>query len=133
MNSFLYLLAEEADVAQETTSAPWYDNLWLVMLVAAGILMAVGLVMAILIVVAEKVFHVEEDTRIADVEKLLPNFNCGACGHAGCHDMATAIVEGKQEHLSDCKPGNKAKNYDPIIEYMKAHPDKDGTLHVPKI
>lgn len=109
------------------------DNLWIIMLIATGILMAIALIMAVLILIAEKAFHVEEDTRIADVEKMLPNFNCGACGHAGCHDMAEAIVKGEQEHLSACKPGKKDKNYDPIIEYMKSHPDKDGTLHVPKI
>ena len=108
-------------------------NLWIVMRIAGGILLAIGLVLGILIVVAEKFLHVEEDSRIADVEKMLPNFNCGACGHAGCHDMAEAIVKGEQKKLSACKPGNKEKNYDPIINYMKEHPDADGTLHVPTI
>lgn len=108
-------------------------NLYLIMLIAVGILMVVGLVLGILIVVAEKFLHVEEDPRIAEVEKMLPNVNCGACGHAGCHDMAECIVSGEQKKLSDCKPGKMDKNLVPIVEYMKSHPDKDGTLHVPSV
>lgn len=108
-------------------------NLWIIMLIATGILLLIGAVLAILILVAEKFLHVEEDNRIADIEKMLPNVNCGACGHAGCHDMAEAIVSGEQKKLSDCKPGKKEKNFDPIINYMKEHPDKDGKVHFPSI
>ena len=108
-------------------------NLWLIMIIAGGVLLAIGLILGILICVAEKFLHVQEDTRIQDIEKMLPNVNCGACGHAGCHSMAEAIVSGEQKKLSDCKPGKKDKNFDPIIEYMKNHPDPDGTLHVPSL
>ncbi len=97
------------------------------------ILLALGLILGAVLVWAEKVFHVEEDTRIADVEKMLPNFNCGACGHAGCHAMAESIVKGEQKKLSACKPGKKDKNFDPIIKYMEEHPDKDGTKHIPTV
>lgn len=103
------------------------------MIIAGGILLLISAILGILILVAEKFLHVEEDTRIADVEKMLPNVNCGACGHAGCHDMAEAIVKGEQKKLSDCKPGKKDKNFDPIINYMKEHPDNDGTVHYPSI
>lgn len=96
------------------------------------ILLALGLILGAVLVWAEKVFHVEEDKRIADVEKMLPNFNCGACGHAGCHSMAESIVSGEQK-LSACKPGKKDKNFDPIIKYMEEHPDADGTKHIPTI
>ena len=97
------------------------------------VLLALGLVLGALLVLTSKVFYVKEDTRIADVEKMLPSFNCGACGHAGCHAMAEAIVKGEQKVLSACKPGKKDANYDPIIQYMKEHPDEDGTTHVPNI
>lgn len=108
-------------------------NLWIIMLIASCVLLAIGFILGILIVVAEKFLHVEEDSRIAEVEKMLPNVNCGACGHAGCHDMAEAIVSGEQKKLSDCKPGKKDKNFDPIIEYMKNHPDPDGKVHYPSL
>ena len=97
------------------------------------ILLGLGLILGVLLVWAEKVFHVKEDNRIADVEKMLPNFNCGACGHAGCHAMAEAIVKGEQKKLSACKPGKKDKNFDPIIAYMEEHPNEDGTKHIPTL
>ena len=95
------------------------------------ILLALGLILGAVLVWAEKVFHVEEDKRIADVEKMLPNFNCGACGHAGCHSMAESIVSGEQKKLSACKPGKKDKNFDPIAAYLNSTPGPDGkSLHV---
>jgi len=97
------------------------------------ILLGLGLVLGFFLTWAAKVFAVKEDPRIHDVEKMLPNFNCGACGKAGCHDMAEALVTGEAKKVSACKPGKKDKNYDPIIAYLTAHPDKDGTKHIPTI
>lgn len=97
------------------------------------ILSGLGAVLGILLVLAEKFFHVEEDPRIAEVEKLLPNGNCGACGFPGCHGMAEALVNGSVKRCSTCKVGKKDKNFDPIIVYLAAHPDKDGTKHVPTL
>jgi electron transport complex protein RnfB len=97
------------------------------------ILAGLGLILGILLVIAEKFFHVEEDPRIAEVEKLLPNANCGACGFPGCHGMAEALVKGDVKKASTCKVGKKEKNFDPIIAYLDSHPDKDGTKHVPTL
>ena len=96
------------------------------------ILGGLGLVFGIGLVLFGVLFHVEEDERIKEVEKMLPNYNCGACGYAGCHQMAEALVSGKEAMVSKCKPGKKDKNFDPIIAYLSSHPDKDGTVHVPK-
>lgn len=109
------------------------NNLWINMLIAVAILIGLGLILGIGLVFANKYLHVEEDNRISDVEKMLPNLNCGACGNAGCHDMAEKIVKGEVTKLSNCKPGKKETNYDPIIKYMEEHPDTDGTKHVPTI
>jgi Na+-translocating ferredoxin:NAD+ oxidoreductase subunit B len=97
------------------------------------ILAGLGLVLGFLMALAEKLLHVEEDPRIAEVEKMLPNANCGACGYAGCHAMAEALVKGECAKASTCKAGKKEKNFDPIIAYLDAHPDKDGTKHVPTL
>lgn len=97
------------------------------------ILAGLGLVLGILLVLAEKFFHVEEDPRIAAVEKMLPNANCGACGYPGCHGMAEALVKGEAKRASMCKVGKKEKNFDPIIAYLSSHPDKDGTSHIPTL
>ena len=96
------------------------------------ILGGIAFVFAGILVIVGVIFHVKEDERIKEVEKLLPNYNCGACGYAGCRQMAENLVSGKETLVSKCKPGKKEKNYDPIIAYLSAHPDEDGTLHVPK-
>lgn len=108
-------------------------NLWLIMLYSFIVLAVLGLVLGVVLVVAGHFLHVKEDNRIADVEKMLPNLNCGACGNAGCHDMAEKVVKGEMTKLSVCKPGKKDLNFEPIIKYMEEHPDEDGTKHVPTI
>ncbi|MCR5092351.1 MAG: electron transporter RnfB [Bacilli bacterium] len=100
--------------------------LWSVLL-----MLGLAIVLGVLIVLFSILFHVEEDPRIAAVEKMLPNYNCGACGKAGCHDMAEALVSGEVKNVSKCKVGKKDKNYDPIVAYLASTPGPDGkTLEV---
>jgi electron transport complex protein RnfB len=102
------------------------DILWSVLLMAG-----LAIVLAVGIVGFSILFHVEEDPRVAAVEKMLPNYNCGACGKAGCHDMAEALVSGEVKKVSQCKVGKKDKNYDPIVAYLASTPGPDGkTLDV---
>ena len=95
------------------------------------VLGGIGLVFGGLLALAAKFLYVKEDERINAVEKMLPNYNCGSCGYAGCHEMAEKIVKGEEKNLSKCKPGKKDKNFDPIIAYLATHPDKDGTIQTP--
>ena len=97
------------------------DILWSVLL-----LLGLAVVFAVLLVLFSVIFHVEEDPRIDAVTKLLPNVNCGACGKAGCRDLAEALVSGEVKKVSACKAGKKDKNFDPIIAYLKATPGPDG-------
>lgn len=55
-----------------------------------------GLFWAIILIIVAKIFHVEENDTIAQVIDLLPGVNCGACGYAGCSDLARSIVEQDQ-------------------------------------
>src|SRR5210317_1299713 len=64
---------------------------------SALILGGVGLFFGFLIAMANKKFYVWEDPRISDVEQLLPNSNCGACGQPGCRAFAEALVTGKEK------------------------------------
>jgi electron transport complex protein RnfB len=97
-------------------------------LIVAAILGAIGIVLGIILSLANKYLIVVEDPRINDVEKLLPNYNCGACGTPGCHAFAEGIVNGEVKKLSRCKPGKPDKNYNPILEYLKDHPNNDGSI-----
>jgi len=97
------------------------------------LVLGLGLLIGFLLALAAKFLYVKEDERIEAVEKMLPNYNCGSCGYAGCHEMAEHLVSGEEKKVSKCKPGKKDKNYDPIIAYLSEHPDPDGTKHVPSI
>ncbi len=58
-------------------------------------MLGIGLGAATILAVAAKVFYVEVDPRITNVEDALPGANCGGCGYAGCSACAEAIVQGK--------------------------------------
>lgn len=61
------------------------------------ILGGIGLVSGIILYYVSQKFYVKEDTRIAEVEKILPGVNCGACGKAGCHDFSVACCKADSE------------------------------------
>ena len=91
------------------------------------ILLGIGLVLGVGLAIAAKVLYVKEDERIDEVAKRLPNYNCGSCGYAGCKGLAEAIVTGNEQSLKKCKPGKEDANFKPIIEYLDAHPNEDGS------
>ncbi len=58
-------------------------------------MLGIGLSAAVVLAIAAKVFYVEVDPRIVEVEDALPGANCGGCGYTGCSACAEAIVLGK--------------------------------------
>jgi electron transport complex protein RnfB len=66
-------------------------SLTLIAILSTGI---VGVVLGVVIGVVAKVFAVDIDERIEQVEELLPGANCGGCGFAGCADFAKGVVAG---------------------------------------
>ena len=70
------------------------------MTIAFVCLFGLGFVAAVGLGVASRVFYVEEDPRIAEVEDVLPGANCGGCGFPGCGSAAEAIVAGNAPLLS---------------------------------
>ena len=61
---------------------------------AAVFMTVLGVLLAGVLAVANKYLWVYEDPRINEVEELLPATNCGACGQAGCHPFAEALIAG---------------------------------------
>jgi NADPH-dependent glutamate synthase beta subunit-like oxidoreductase len=61
----------------------------------AIVMTAIGLGAASVLAVAARVFHVDVDPRISEVEDALPGANCGGCGFSGCGACAVAMVAGK--------------------------------------
>lgn len=64
----------------------------------------VGLFFGLALSIASKIFHVEIDKRIKEVEEILPAANCGACGYAGCAAFAEALIKGDAP-VNGCLPG----------------------------
>ncbi|MCR5113458.1 MAG: RnfABCDGE type electron transport complex subunit B [Acholeplasmatales bacterium] len=97
------------------------------------ILAGLGLIFGLGLAIAAKVFHVEVDTRIEDIAAILPQANCGACGFPGCNGFAEAIVNGKADNLSQCKPGSKSGKPEAIRKYLDEHPNPDGSINPIKV
>lgn len=68
-----------------------------IVLIAGAFMAVLGGLLALVLAIANKRLYVYEDPRIEQVEELLPNSNCGACGTAGCHNFAEQVVDGKIE------------------------------------
>jgi Na+-translocating ferredoxin:NAD+ oxidoreductase RNF subunit RnfB len=75
------------------------------LLISALIVMGfLGLAFGIGLAYASRVFHVEVDPRVEEIEEALPGANCGACGQPGCSGYAQAVVDGTAEP-NLCSPG----------------------------
>ncbi len=66
-----------------------------------------GFTLAVLLAAASRIFHVEEDPRLAAIKSVLPGINCGACGYAGCEGAAKAILVGSAPVVA-CTAGGMA-------------------------
>ncbi|MGD9963878.1 MAG: (Fe-S)-binding protein [Candidatus Izemoplasmatales bacterium] len=75
-------------------------------IIPALVLSVLGFLLGVLINFVAKVFYVEEDPSIEEVVDLLPRYNCGACGHPGCKEMAIALLNNENKP-ADCKPIKK--------------------------
>ena len=70
-----------------------------------AILTLLGVVLAVVLYLVAAKFRVEEDSRIDDVEKVLPGANCGGCGNAGCRAFAKSCVETMDLDRNFCPVG----------------------------
>ena len=82
-------------------------------------MLGVGGLLGLCLGIASKVLYVEVDHRVEDVTAMLPGYNCGGCGYAGCSGMAAALVKGESK-VADCKP-SKPGAKDKISEYLAAN------------
>lgn len=94
-------------------------------IVATLMMLVTGALLGLLLGVAEKYLAVPVDERVETVKGLLPNYNCGACGYAGCSDMAEAMVGGTVKSAKACKT-IKADAAQKIVDYLTTTPGPDG-------
>lgn len=93
--------------------------LWAILILAG-----LGLLLGIGVAVASKILYVKEDHRIEEITKMLPGYNCGACGYPGCSGMAEALVNGEEKSPDKCKPSKKDQK-DAIVNYLKEHKESE--------
>jgi len=72
------------------------------------ILTSIGLVAAAVLYYVSQKFRVSGDERIARVESVLPNTNCGGCGQPGCHAFAEAVVKAGDLSTLHCPVGGNS-------------------------
>lgn len=77
-------------------------------LIAIGILGGLGLVFGLVLAAASKVFYVETDPRLEQLNECLPGANCGGCGFAGCGAYAEAVLKGEAPVGKCASGGNEA-------------------------
>ncbi|MFD1382374.1 electron transport complex subunit RsxB [Rhodanobacter aciditrophus] len=78
----------------------------LTVLLAIGILVVLALVFGAILGYANVRFHVEGDPIVDQIDAILPQTQCGQCGHPGCRPYAEAISNG--EAINRCPPGGQA-------------------------
>ena len=76
-------------------------------LIAVGIMGGLGLVFGLVLGAASKVFYVETDPRLDQLNEALPGANCGGCGYAGCGGYAEAVLKGEAP-IGLCASGGNA-------------------------
>ena len=98
---------------------------WSNVLIAGGIILAISLILGVCLAVANKYFEVEDDDRIENLEVMLPNYNCGACGYVGCEALAKAILSGEVTSAKACKVITE-DNAKKLREYCKSIKNDNG-------
>ena len=72
--------------------------------IAIAILGALGLIFGLVLAAASKIFYVETDPRLEQLNECLPGANCGGCGYAGCAGYAEAVLKGEAP-IGKCASG----------------------------
>lgn len=85
----------------------------------AIVLAVIGGFFGVMIAICSKFFFVKVDDRVETITNMLPGYNCGACGSAGCSGHAQNIIDGKSP-VDACKP-SKPEQIAAIKAYYEEH------------
>ena len=77
-------------------------------IIAIAILGGLGLIFGLVLAAASKIFYVETDPRLDQLNECLPGANCGGCGFAGCGAYAEAVLKGEAPVGKCASGGNEA-------------------------
>ena len=88
--------------------------------IAIAILGGLGLGFGLVLAAASKVFYVETDPRLDQLNECLPGANCGGCGYAGCSGYAEAVLNGEAAIGKCASGGNECAQAMAAIMGIKA-------------
>lgn len=77
------------------------------MIIAVASLTLLSLILGLILGFADRLFAVEGNAFVGEIEAMMPGSNCGQCGFPGCSGAANAIVDGSAD-VTCCPPGGKA-------------------------
>jgi len=79
------------------------------------IMTVLALILSLILVIVDTKLNKEDKSEI--YLELLPGYNCGACGYAGCKGMSEAMLENINNYKK-CKPlrGEKLKKLEEYID-----------------
>ena len=88
--------------------------------IAIALLGGLGLAFGLILAAASKVFYVETDPRLEQLNECLPGANCGGCGYAGCGAYAEAVLNGEAPIGACASGGNECAQAMAAIMGVKA-------------
>ena len=88
--------------------------------IAIALLGGLGLAFGLILAAASKVFYVETDPRLDQLNECLPGANCGGCGYAGCGAYAEAVLNGEAPIGACASGGNECAQAMAAIMGVKA-------------
>ena len=88
--------------------------------IAIALLGGLGLAFGLVLAAASKVFYVETDPRLDQLNECLPGANCGGCGYAGCGAYAEAVLNGEAPIGACASGGNECAQAMAAIMGVKA-------------
>lgn len=100
-------------------------NLLVIAIISLG---AIGLISAVILYLVSQRFKVYEDPRIATIEEMLPQANCGGCGQPGCHGFAETCVKSPSLSGLSCPVGGAE-----LMKSIASVLGKDAESSVPRI
>ena len=89
-------------------------------ILAIAVLGGLGLIFGLVLAAASKVFYVETDPRLDQLNACLPGANCGGCGYAGCGAYAEAVLKGEAPIGACASGGNECAQAMAAIMGVKA-------------
>ena len=99
-------------------------------LIAILVLGGLGLAFGLILAVASKVFYVETDPRLEQLNECLPGANCGGCGYAGCGAYAEAVLNGEAPIGACASGGNECAQAMAAIMGVQAEEVARKVAHV---